>query len=337
MASMTFEQIKGEIRARKFRPIYLLMGEEPFFIDQLTSLLTDTVLPIEERDFNQTIVYGADTDVASVIALARSFPMMSDYQVVVVKEAQNLSKIDELAHYAQNPLKSTILVINYKGGTIDKRKKLWGEVEKHGVVLESAKIPDYKMPAFIVSFLQSKGLSIDGKAAQMLTDYLGNDLSKLDNEIAKLQIALPATQTQITAEIIEDNIGISKDYNNYELLKATVEKDIFKINQIADYFDKNPKNNPMIVTLSVLFNFFSNLMICYWAKNKTAEGLAAELGFRNPYQGRDYATAIKNYNAFKCMEIISLLRAYDAKCKGIDNVSTSDGELLKELLYKMTH
>lgn len=335
--NMTFEQIKAEIKARKFRPIYLLMGDEPFFIDQLTDMLSDTVLPVEERDFNQTVVYGMETDVPTVISLARSFPMMSEYQVVIVKEAQGLSKIDDLAIYAQNPLKSTILIINYKGGTLDKRKRLWAEVEKNGVTLESAKIPDYKMPAFIVSFVQSKGLAIDGKAAQMLTDYLGNDLNKLSNEIDKLIIALLPNQKQVTAEIIELNIGISKDFNNYELLKAVVEKDIYKINQIADYFEKNPRNNPMIVTLSVLFNFFSNLMICYWAKDKSDKGLATELGFRNPYQGRDYAQAVKMYNAFKCMEIISLLRIYDAKCKGVDNISTSDGELLKELLYKITH
>lgn len=334
---MTFEQIKAEIQARKFRQVYLLMGDEPFFIDQLTEMLIDTVLPEEERDFNQTILYGAETNVPTVIALARSFPMMSDYQLVVIKEAQNLSKIDDLSIYVQNPLKSTILVINYKGGTIDKRKKLWAEVEKHGVSLESAKIPDYKMPVFITSYLQSKGLTTDSKAAQMLTDYLGNDLNKLANEVDKLLIALPATQRQITAEIIEQNIGISKDYNNYELLKAIIDKDTFKVNQIADYFEKNPKNNPMIVTMSVVFNFFSNLMICYWAKDKTDKGLATELGFRNPYQGKDYALAVKKYNAFKCMEIISLLRIYDAKCKGVDNTSTPDGELLKELLYKITH
>lgn len=334
---MTFEQIKAEIQARKFRQVYLLMGDEPFFIDQLTEMLTETVLPEEERDFNQTILYGAESDVPSIIALARSFPMMSDYQMVVIKEAQNLSKIDDLSIYVQNPLKSTILVINYKGGTIDKRKKLWAEVEKHGVILESSKIPDYKMPAFITSYLQSKGLTTDSKAAQMLTDYLGNDLNKLANEVDKLLIALPVSQRQITAEVIEQNIGISKDYNNYELLKAIIDKDTFKINRIADYFEKNPKNNPIIVTMSVMFNFFSNLMICYWSKDKTDKGLAAELGFRNPYQGRDYAQAVKTYNAFKCMEIISLLRAYDAKCKGVDNTSTPDGELLKELLYKITH
>ncbi|MBK5721519.1 DNA polymerase III subunit delta [Dysgonomonas sp. Marseille-P4677] len=334
---MTFEQIIGDIRARKFKPVYLLMGDEPYYIDEITNLLTQTVLPEEEKDFNQSIRYGMETDVATVITMARSFPMMSEYQLIVIKEAQNLSKIEELEHYVKNPLKSTILVLNFKNGTLDKRKKLYAEIDKHGVIFESKKIPEYKIPAFITSYFQTKGLAIDAKSAQMLSDYLGNDLSKLTNEIAKLLIALPTGQKQITPNLIEENIGISKDFNNFELLKAVIEKNIFKVNQIADYFEKNPKNKPLIVTLVVLFNFYSNLMICYWAKNKTEQGIAAELGFRNPYQAKDYVTALRNYNAFKCMEILSLLRTYDAKCKGVDNVSTPDGELLKELLYKITH
>lgn len=334
---MTFEQIIADIKARKFKPVYLLMGDEPYYIDEITDMLVSTVLPEEEKDFNQTIRYGMETDVASVITMARSFPMMSDYQLIVIKEAQNLSKIEELEVYAKNPLHTTILVLNYKNGTLDKRKKLYAEIDKNGIAFESKKIPEYKIPAFISSYMQQKGLAIDAKSAQMLSDYLGNDLSKLTNEIAKLLIAIPKGQTQITPNLIEENIGISKDFNNFELLKAVIEKNTFKVNQIADYFEKNPKNNPLIVTLVVLFNFFSNLMICYWAKNKTEQGIAAELGFRNPYQAKDYVAAIRNYNAFKCMEILSLLRTYDAKCKGVDNVSTHDGELLKELLYKITH
>ncbi|WP_419034419.1 DNA polymerase III subunit delta [Dysgonomonas gadei] len=334
---MTFEQIIADIKARKFKPVYLLMGDEPYYIDEITDMLVSTVLPEEEKDFNQTIRYGMETDVASVITMARSFPMMSDYQLIVIKEAQNLSKIEELEVYAKNPLHTTILVLNYKNGTLDKRKKLYAEIDKNGIVFESKKIPEYKIPAFISSYMQQKGLAIDAKSAQMLSDYLGNDLSKLTNEIAKLLIAIPKGQTQVTPNLIEENIGISKDFNNFELLKAVIEKNTFKVNQIADYFEKNPKNNPLIVTLVVLFNFFSNLMICYWAKNKTEQGIAAELGFRNPYQAKDYVAAIRNYNAFKCMEILSLLRTYDAKCKGVDNVSTPDGELLKELLYKITH
>ena len=334
---MTFEQIIADIKARKFKPVYLLMGDEPYYIDEITDMLVSTVLPEEEKDFNQTIRYGMETDVASVITMARSFPMMSDYQLIVIKEAQNLSKIEELEVYAKNPLHTTVLVLNYKNGTLDKRKKLYAEIDKNGIVFESKKIPEYKIPAFISSYMQQKGLTIDAKSAQMLSDYLGNDLSKLTNEIAKLLIVMPKGQVQITPNLIEENIGISKDFNNFELLKAVIEKNTFKVNQIADYFEKNPKNNPLIVTLVVLFNFFSNLMICYWAKNKTEQGIAAELGFRNPYQAKDYVAAIRNYNAFKCMEILSLLRIYDAKCKGVDNVSTPDGELLKELLYKITH
>lgn len=334
---VTFEQIVTEIKARKYRPVYLFMGDEPYYIDELTNMLTETVLPEEERDFNQSILYGMETNVTAVITMARSYPMMSDHQLIVIKEAQNLSKIEELEVYVKNPLKSTILVLNYKGGALDKRKKLYAEIDKNGAIFESKKIPEYKIPAFITSYILSKGLSIDQKSAQMLSDYLGNDLSKLTNEIAKLLIAIPSGQMRITADLIEENIGISKDFNNFELLNAIINKNIFKVNQIADYFEKNPKNNPMIMTMSVLFNFFSNLMICYWAKNKTEQGLATELGLRNPYQAKDYVIALKNYNAFKCMEIIGLLRIYDAKSKGVDNNSAPDGELLKELLYKITH
>ncbi len=334
---MSYEQIKKDISARKFHPVYLLMGDEPYYIDEITTVLVNTVLPETERDFNQTILYGQETDVPTIITMARSFPMMSDYQLIVIKEAQGLKKIEDLELYVRNPLASTILVLNYKGGTLDKRKKLHAEVEKRGVVFESKKIPDYKMPAFITSLISSKGLGIDQKSAQMLTDYLGNDLSKIVNEVDKLLLSLSSNEKRITAELIEQNIGISKDFNNYELLKAIVEKNILKVNQIADYFEKNPKNNPFIMTLSVLFNFFSNLMVCYWAKDKSENGIAAELGFRNSYQAKDYVLALKNYNAFKAMEIVSLLRTYDAKGKGVDNPSTPDGELLKELLFKIMH
>jgi len=313
------------------------MGDEPYYIDELTDLLSESVLPESERDFNQTVLYGMETDVASVITKARSFPMMSDYQLIIIKEAQGMKKFEELELYVKNPLASTILVLNYKNGKLDKRKKLYAEIEKRGIIFESKKIPEYKMAAFLVSLLSSKGYGIDQKSAQMITDFLGNDLSKVVNEIDKLILSLPASEKRITAELIESNIGISKDFNNYELLKAVIEKDIYKANLIANHFEKNPKNNPFLVTLSVLFNFFSNLMICYWAKDKSENGIAAELGLRNSFQARDYVGALKRYNAFKCMEVISLLRTYDAKGKGIDNPSTSGGELLRELLFKIMH
>lgn len=334
---MTYEQIIKDIKARKFAPVYLLMGDEPYYIDEITNLLAEAVVPEDMRDFNQTVLYGLETNVNDVVISARRFPMMSDHQLIIIKEAQRLAKIDDLEVYTKNPLASTILVINYKGGTVDKRKKFAATVEKNGAVFESKKIPDYKMPGFISSFVQGKGLTIDDKSAQMLSDYLGNDLSKLSNELDKLIIALPESNTRITPEIIEQNIGISKDYNNFELLKAIITRDTFKANQIVDYFEKNPKNNPMIMTLAILFNFFSNLMICYWAPNKTDNGLAQELGLRSPFMAKDYVIALKSYNAFKCMNIISLLRTYDAKGKGVDNPSTPDGQLLKELLYKIMH
>ena len=334
---MEYEQIVRDIKAKKFAPVYLLMGDEPYYIDEITNLLTDSVVAEDMKDFNQTVLYGLETNVADVVTAARRFPMMSDYQLIVIKEAQRLAKIDELEIYTSNPLKSTVLVINYKGGTVDKRKKFAATSSKNGVVFESKKIPDYKMAGFISSFVQTKGLGIDDKSAEMLAGYLGNDLSKLSNEMDKLIITLDGANKRITPEVIERNIGISKDFNNFELLKAVVQKDIFKANQIAEYFDKNPKNNPYIVSLSVLFNFFSNLMICYWASDKSDNGLARELGLRSPFMARDYVLALKNYNAFKCMEVIGLIRTYDAKGKGIDNMSTSVGQLLKELLYKVMH
>lgn len=334
---MSFEQIKKDIEARKFHPVYLLMGDESYYIDQLTDHFLEKILPESEKDFNQTILYGSESDAASVITMARSFPMMSDYQLIIVKEAQSLKKIEELELYTKNPLSSTILVLNYKNGVLDKRKKLYSSIEKNGVIFESKKIPEYRMPAFVTSYVASKGLGIDPKSAQLLTDFLGNDLSKVTNEIEKLTLSIPASEKRITAELIERNIGISKDFNNYELLKALIEKDILKVNRIAEHFEKNPKNNPYIVTLSVLFNFFSNLMVCYWAKDKSENGIAAELGFKNSYQAKDYVSALKKYNAFKCMDIVSLLRQYDAKGKGVDNSSTSTGELLRELLFKIMH
>lgn len=313
------------------------MGEESYYIDLITEHLVEAVVPAEEKDFNQHIVYGPETDVPSVINLCRSFPMMSEAQLIVVKEAQGLKKLEDLEIYTKSPLNSTILVLNFKGGSLDKRKKLYASIDKSGAIFESKKIPDYKMPAFISSFITLKGLGIDQKSAQMLADFLGNDLSKLANELDKLLLSLPVSEKRITAELIERNIGISKDFNNFELLKAIIDKNIVKANQIADYFEKNPKNNPFIVSLVVLFNFFSNLMICYWARDKSENGIAQELNFRNPYQAKDYVIALRNYNAFKTMEIIALLRTFDAKCKGVDNPSTPDGELLKELLYKIMH
>ena len=304
---ITFEEICRDITARKFQPVYVLMGEEPFFIDQITDLLLKSVLEESERDFNQIILYGADTDAISIINAARRFPMMSEYQLIVVREAQLVRDIELLSSYVKNPLSSTILVINYKYKTLDRRRALAAATDKNGILYESKKIPDYKMPSFITS-------------------------------LDKLALILPEKASKrITPELIEQNIGISKEYNNFELIKALAMKDILKANRIAQYFEKNPKSNPIQMTLPVLFNYFSNLLICYYSKDRSESGLMTALGLRGTYQVKDYLLGMKNYPAMKVFNLISDIRTTDAKSKGVENSSATDADLLKELLYKILH
>ncbi len=334
----TFEGICADIKARKFAPVYILMGDEPYFMDKITDLLLTHVLNEAEKDFNQTILYGADSDAAKVINAARRFPMMSDYQLVVVREAQMIRDIEVLAHYVKNPLMQTVLVINYKYKTLDRRKMLASAADANGVLYEAKKIPDYKMPAFISSMMQQRGISIDAKSTQMLSDFLGNDLQRLDKELDKLTLLMPQNgPKRITPDLIEENIGISKEFNNFELLKALSTKDVLKANRIAQYFEKNPKNNPIQVTLPVLFNYFSNLLICYYSKDRSEHGLMTALGFRTPYQVKDYSAGMRNYSAMKVFNLISDIRTTDARSKGVENTSVSDSDLLKELLYKIMH
>ncbi len=334
----TYEEICRDIIAKKFAPVYVLMGEEPFFMDQITDLLITHVLDDSERDFNQIIMYGSDTDSASIMNAVRRFPMMSKYQLVVVKEAQLIRDIEILSNYVKNPLMSTVLVINYKYKNLDKRKALAVGTEKVGILFESKKIPDYKMPSFIVSFMQQRSISIDNKAAQMLADFLGNDLSRLNKELEKLILLLPEKGVRrISPELIEKNIGISKEYNNFELIKALSIKDILKANRIIQYFEKNPKNNPIQMTLSILFNYFSNLLICYYTKDRSEAGLMAALGLRGAFQVKDYQQGLRNYSAMKVFNLIHEIRMMDARSKGVENNSVSDADLLKELLYKILH
>jgi len=334
---LTYEEIKGGILNNKFMPVYLFQGEEPYFIDQLTELLIEHVLDDSERDFNQTLVYGSEVDAASIINTAKRYPMMSDRQLIVVKEAQNLKNIDDLIHYVKQPLSSTVLVLNYKYGKLDGRKKILTEIEKVGIIFESKKIYENKIPAFITSYLKPKQVTIDPKSAQILTDYLGNNLSKLTNELEKLIISLPENLRKITPELIETNIGISKEFNNFELQSAIACRDILKANRILKYFKDNPKNNPLPATLSILYNFFSNLMICHFSKDKSESALMALLNLRFNFQLTDYTKALRIYNSFKTLEIIALLREYDAKSKGFGNISATEGDLMKELVYKIMH
>jgi DNA polymerase-3 subunit delta len=313
------------------------MGDEAFYIDKIADYIIDNVLNDTEKEFNQTILYGADVDAATIINAAKRYPMMSEYQVIVVKEAQAVHNMEELVFYLQKPLKSTILVLCHKHGSLDKRKKLAAEIEKVGVLYESKKLKEAQLPAFIAAYIKQKGFDIDQKATAMLAEFVGTDLSRLVGEMEKLIITSSKNSTKITPEQIEKNIGISKDYNNFELRSALVEKDVLKANKIVKYFEENPKTNPIQMTLSLLFGFYSNLMMAYYAPEKSEQGIAAFLGFKYPWQAREYMAAMRKYSGIKTMQIISEIRTTDAKSKGVENSSLSDGDLLRELVFKILH
>ncbi|MEG2573616.1 MAG: DNA polymerase III subunit delta [Bacteroides sp.] len=335
---LTYDDIFKELKEKQYKPIYYLMGEEAYYIDLIADYIAQNVLTDTEKEFNQSIIYGADIDdVATVINAAKRYPMMSEHQVVIVKEAQSIKNIEELSYYLQKPLLSTILVICHKHGTLDRRKKLAAEIEKSGVLFESKKIKDAQLPAFITGYMKRKGIDVEPKSAIMLADYVGSDLSRLVGELDKLIITLPQGQRRVTPDLIEKNIGISKDYNNFELRSALVEKDVLKANQIIKYFEENPKTNPIQVTLSLLFSFYANLMLAYYAPDKSEQGIASQLGLRSPWQSRDYMIAMRKYSGMKVMEIIGEIRYTDAKSKGVGNSSLGNGDLLRELIFKILH
>ena len=333
----TYEGIIRELQAKQYRPVYYLMGDEAFYIDKIADYIIDNVLNDTEKEFNQTILYGADVDAATIINAAKRYPMMSEYQVIVVKEAQAVHNMEELVFYLQKPLKSTILVLCHKHGSLDKRKKLAAEIEKVGVLYESKKLKEAQLPAFIAAYIKQKGFDIDQKATAMLAEFVGTDLSRLVGEMEKLIITSSKNSTKITPEQIEKNIGISKDYNNFELRSALVEKDVLKANKIVKYFEENPKTNPIQMTLSLLFGFYSNLMMAYYAPEKSEQGIAAFLGLKSPWQAREYMAAMRKYSGIKTMQIISEIRTTDAKSKGVEISSLSDGDLLRELVFKILH
>lgn len=334
----TYEGIIRELHAKQYRPVYYLMGDEPFYIDKIADYIADNVLTDTEKEFNQTILYGGDIDnVSTIINAAKRYPMMSEYQVIIVKEAQSIPGMEELVYYLQKPLKSTILVICHKHGTLDKRKKLAAEIEKAGILFESKKLKDAQLPTFITSYIKQKGYDIDSKATAMLAEFVGADLSRLVGEMEKLIITTSKNSTKITPEQIEKNIGISKDYNNFELRSALIEKDVLKANKIVKYFEENPKTNPIQVTLSLLFSFFANLMMAYYAPEKSEEGIASFVGLKAPWQAKEYMIAMRRYSGVKTMQIINEIRTTDAKSKGVENSSLSDADLLRELVFKILH
>jgi DNA polymerase-3 subunit delta len=334
--AVTYEEIISDLKKRIFKPVYFLAGEEPYYIDLIINYIEDKVLPEEEKAFNQTIVYGDDTNIAAIIDTARRFPMMSSHQVVIVKEAQTLKKIEDIAIYLEKPLLSTILVFSYKYKTLDKRTKLYKVLETQGAYFESARIRDYLIPAWIERYLMTKGIKTDPSASAMLTEYLGTDLHKIVNELDKLIITLPEGKPVITTSLIEKNIGISKDYNNFELQKAIGEKNILKANMIIHYFANNPKDNPITLSIASLFSFFSKLLTYHYLTDKSKNNVAAVLKV-NPYFVKDYETSSTKYNVTKTVQIISLLRTYDMRSKGYGDPGTEPGDLMKEMVYKILH
>lgn len=334
--AVTYEEIISDLKKRIFKPVYFLAGEEPYYIDLVTDYIEENVLPEAEKSFNQVIYYGEDITVPLIIESARRFPMMASHQIVIVKEAQSLKKIDDLLLYVEKPQPSTILVINYKYKVIDRRTKLFKALDTHAVYFESARLRDYQVPAWIERFLMTQGIKTDPNASAMLTEYLGSDLHKIVNELNKLIITLPAGKPVITTSIIEKNIGISKDYNNFELQKAVGERNILKANMIVHHFANNPKDNPVTLSIASLFSYFSKLLAYHYLTDKSKNNVAAVLKV-NPYFVKDYEISASKYNVSKTVQIISLLRTYDMKLKGFGDMSSEPGDLLKELIFKILH
>lgn len=326
------QQIIKEIRNGQIAPVYFLMGEEPYYIDGIATFIEDSILTEEEKGFNQMILYGRDVTVDEIISNAKRFPMMAERQVVIVKEAQDLSRtIEQLLPYVEQPQPSTVLVVCYKYKKLDARKKLSKAVQKYGVLFESKKLYDSQIPDWIRKVLEGRGYSISLKASQMLSEFLGNDLSKINNELEKLRLILPKG-SQITAEVIEENIGISKDFNNFELQNAVGNRDVTRAFRIAQYFGQNTKNHPIVMTVALLYSFFSKVMKYHALKNPAHA--AKELGV-NPYFIKDYEVAARNYPMKKVSTILTAIRETDMKSKGVNASNVPQGDLLKELLVKI--
>lgn len=333
-----YNNLVKDIKNKKFLPIYFLEGEEPFYIDKISNLLEENVLNEDEKAFNQNIIYGTESDLDQIISLSKQFPMGAERQLLIIKEAKGLAfdKSEAFANYVKNPQPSTILAINFKYKSLDKRKSLTKLLTKQGYIFSSEKLYDNQVPAWIGSLCQSLGLEIDEKSKALLSEFLGTDLSRIDNEIHKLKLIIGEAK-KITPEIIERNIGISKEYNNFELRKAIVEKNSTQAYKIVDYFEKNPKANPIVVTFGTLISLFSNILIVHTLSVKTPQNIAKELRI-NPFFANEYLTAIKNYSLKKTTACIAYLRDADMKSKGV-NVSSlaTNKDILMEMLYKILH
>jgi DNA polymerase III subunit delta len=334
---MTANEIISELRNKIYRPVYLLSGEEPYYPDLITDFVMNNVLPDAEKSFNQAVFYGKDTDSEALINAARRYPMMASHQVIILKEAQHMKDIDKLEIYARNPLKSTILLINYKHSSFDKRKKLNKAItDSNGIVFESPRLFENQIPEWITSWLKSRNCSIEPAACMLLVEYLGNDLGKISNELEKLMLSLTSDDRKITTLSIERNIGISKDYNTFELQKALAQKNVLKANRIINYFAKNQKTNPITLTIISLFYFFSKVFTFHFIKDRSRKNVASVLKI-NPFFVSEYEQAAKKYDPRKAAQIISILREYDMRSKGFENASANEGDLLREMIYKILH
>ncbi|GGH27540.1 DNA polymerase III subunit delta [Dyadobacter endophyticus] len=340
LMAQTPDIILKELKSKKFRPLYFLHGDEPYYIDSIAEELENKVVPESERGFNQFVLYGKDTDVAGVLSYARRFPFMAERQLVLVKEAHRLNGIEQkeqqqrLEDYALNPVPSTVLVFCYHANA-DERKSYLKACNANGVVVQSKKMYDNKLPDWVGSFCQHEGVKISPKAVQMLVDNIGNDLKRLSNEIRKIMVNLRVDEG-IDATAIEKFVGISKEYNVFEFQKALMHRDVLKANQIAAFFASNSKDNPLAPVLIILFGFFSKLLLTHAARDKSEKGLAVELGV-NPYFVKDYLLAARNYPMGKVVNIIHYLRESDGRLKGLDGTSIPEGELLRELVFKIVH
>jgi len=336
--SVTYEGIMRELMEGKFYPVYYLHGEESYYIDKIADYIAEHALQPEERDFNQTIMFGSDVSASQIADTCRRYPMMAERQVVIVKEAQNVKNTEALEKYMKQPLKSTVLVMCHKNGKIDGRKREYVKAIQHaGILFESAKLRERDLPVFIERYLGQENVSIDPKSTQLIADAIGADLSRLTSELDKVMISLPEENRRVTPQVVEEQIGVSKDFNGFELRDAIVNRNIFKANQIMNYFDKNPKAGSIYSFLPMMFNFFQNLMLAYYAPKKTQEGVAEWLELRSVWGAKDYMTGMRNYTGVKVMQIISKLREIDAKSKGLDNPNTPPEELMKELIFFILH
>lgn len=334
----SYNELITNIRKREFAPVYFLMGEEPYFIDSVTDLLQNYVIPEDERDFNLSTFYGNDSSIDAVINASRRFPVMSDRQMVILKEVQTLhdakNQLEKLDSYLQHPVKSTILVVIFKGDTVKQTSKFVKSIIKcGGVVFESSKVKEWQLDPIINDYCSSRKIRIDNKSVAMLKEFIGTDLKRLFGEIDKLVVA-SGTNSIITPELIERNIGWSKDFNNFELVKSIAYKNYEKAIKIIDYFERNPKQNPTIVTAIVLFNYFSNLLLAHYSQDKSDNGLMQQLRLKSSYSLNDIRPGLSNFSARKCINIIKHIRDFDCKSKGIGSMQ-KEYPLLKELMYNI--